>query len=41
MISHHDREIFEQYADKIYQLTPGMNGVANVECVFERDSFNG
>ena len=41
MISHHDRDIFEQYADKIYQLTPGMNGVANVECVFERDSFNG
>jgi ABC-type glutathione transport system ATPase component len=36
MVSHHDREIFEQYADKIYRLSPGPNGTANVELVFEK-----
>ncbi len=27
MISHHDVELFEQYADKIYRFTPGNEGV--------------
>ena len=30
MISHHDRRVFEQHADRIYQLHSGINGVAKV-----------
>ena len=31
MISHHDREIFEQYADRIYRLSLDRNATAKVE----------
>ncbi len=30
MISHHDRRVFEQHADRIYELRSGPNGVAKV-----------
>ena len=36
MISHHNREIFEQYADRIYELNLGPKG-AETELVLDRD----
>ena len=31
MISHHDRRVFEEHADRLYELRSGKNGVAKVQ----------
>ena len=36
MISHHEVEIFEKYADKVYRLAPMMGGVVQVREVGKR-----
>lgn len=38
MISHHDVNLFQKYADKIYRMSPSPNGV-KVELVSERTNF--
>ena len=36
MISHHDRAIFERYADRIYEFVPNANGAVQVHLVSSR-----
>ena len=36
MISHHEVEIFEKYADKVYRVAPMMGGVVQVREVGKR-----